>query len=455
MPQQFNWVPNSQNSSSCGCTPLNSMDCDWPIVGATGEVGATGATGVVGGIGLQGSTGNIGGTGATGFGATGIQGIQGIQGNVGATGAGATGSTGINGLTGLRGSTGNIGSTGATGFTGVSPVITRRSFTLQGISVGQKTFFYDPADVGWTVGSRIRAVADSAYPFDWVEGNVVGVSNSYVTVLVDRTQGAGQYSIWDIALSGDGGKGFTGSTGLTGLQGATGLRGSTGSGATGVGATGLRGSTGATGIQGIQGATGSGSTGFTGSTGATGIAGFTGSTGATGIQGFIGSTGATGVAGFIGSTGSTGIQGFIGSTGATGVGATGFNGSTGATGITPVVPIELGFACSDETSSLTVGTSKITFRMPCNMTLTSVRSAVNTAPTGSSLIVDINESGVSVLSTKLSIDAGQKTSTTSSSPVVISDSALVNDAEITIDLDQVGSTIAGTGLKVWLIGNRA
>jgi hypothetical protein len=33
---------------------------------------------------------------------------------------------------------------------------------------------------------------------------------------------------------------------------------------------------------------------------------------------------------------------------------------------------------------------------------------------------------------------------------VISDSTLANDAEITIDIDQVGSTIAGKGLKVWL-----
>lgn len=142
---------------------------------------------------------------------------------------------------------------------------------------------------------------------------------------------------------------------------------------------------------------------------------------------------------------------YVGSTGATG--ATGL-GATGATGVTPVVPIELGFACSDETSLLTVGTAKITFRMPCNMTLTSVRASVNTAPTGANLIVDINESGVSILSTKLSIDAGQTTSTTATTPPVISDSSLANDSEITIDIDQIGSTLAGTGLKVWLIGTR-
>jgi hypothetical protein len=37
---------------------------------------------------------------------------------------------------------------------------------------------------------------------------------------------------------------------------------------------------------------------------------------------------------------------------------------------------------------------------------------------------------------------------------VISDSSLADDAEMTIDFDQVGSTIAGAGVKVWLIGTR-
>lgn len=112
-------------------------------------------------------------------------------------------------------------------------------------------------------------------------------------------------------------------------------------------------------------------------------------------------------------------------------------------------------ACSDETTALTTGTAKVTFRMPFAMTLTEVRSSVTTAPTGSTLIVDINESGVSILSTKLSIDASEKTSTTAATPPVISDSALADDAEITIDIDQIGSTIAGAGLKVTLIGVRA
>lgn len=119
------------------------------------------------------------------------------------------------------------------------------------------------------------------------------------------------------------------------------------------------------------------------------------------------------------------------------------------------LPFEYSAAVSDEATALTAGTAKLTFRMPCAMTVTSVRASVGTAPTGSTLIVDINENGTSILSTKLSIDATEKTSTTAAVPAVISDSALADDAEITIDIDQIGSTIAGAGLKVTLIGTRA
>lgn len=123
------------------------------------------------------------------------------------------------------------------------------------------------------------------------------------------------------------------------------------------------------------------------------------------------------------------------------------------------MPVPIGIACSDETSALTTGTAKATFRMPFAFTLSAsplgVRASVGTAPTGAALQVDINEGGVSILSTKLTIDAGEKTSTTAATPAVISDVTLADDAEITIDIDQIGSTIAGAGLKVWLIGRKA
>lgn len=113
------------------------------------------------------------------------------------------------------------------------------------------------------------------------------------------------------------------------------------------------------------------------------------------------------------------------------------------------------FALSDETTALTTGVGKLTVRWPYAFTVTAVRSSVTTAPTGSTLIVDINESGTTILSTKLSIDASEKTSTTAATAAVISDTAIADAAEVTFDIDQVGSTIAGAGLKVYVYGYRS
>lgn len=122
--------------------------------------------------------------------------------------------------------------------------------------------------------------------------------------------------------------------------------------------------------------------------------------------------------------------------------------------IKPLVVLPIAGACSDEMTDLTTGTAKLTFIVPYSggFTLTGVIASVTTAPTGSALIVDINEGGVSVLSTKISIDASETDSTTAATPPVISDSGLAGYAKITVDIDQVGSVVAGTGLKVYLIG---
>lgn len=140
--------------------------------------------------------------------------------------------------------------------------------------------------------------------------------------------------------------------------------------------------------------------------------------------------------------------------------------SSGVTGVLPVAnggtgastfpkPVEsFDFVVSDETTDLTTGTAKLTFRMPYAFTITGVRASVNTAPVGSAIIVNIKESNTTIFSTKISIDAGQETSTTSATPAVLSDTALADDAEITIDIDQIGSGTPGKGLKVSIIGTR-
>lgn len=120
-------------------------------------------------------------------------------------------------------------------------------------------------------------------------------------------------------------------------------------------------------------------------------------------------------------------------------------------------PIQaLGFALSDTTTAITTGNAKLTVRMPYAFTLLSgasgVRASLSTASSSGIPTVDINENGTTILSTKLTIDASEKTSTTAAVPAVISDTSLADDAEITFDIDVAGT--GAVGLVVWLIGRR-
>jgi hypothetical protein len=109
-------------------------------------------------------------------------------------------------------------------------------------------------------------------------------------------------------------------------------------------------------------------------------------------------------------------------------------------------------AVSDETSAITAGTAKVTFRMPTAFTLSTVRASLTTAQTsGALLTVDIKVNGVSILSTKITLDNTEKTSVTAAALPVLSTTVLADDAEITIDVSQVGDGTA-KGLKVYLIG---
>lgn len=119
-------------------------------------------------------------------------------------------------------------------------------------------------------------------------------------------------------------------------------------------------------------------------------------------------------------------------------------------------------ALSDETTDLTTGNGKASFNMPFAMTLTGVKANCTTAPVGSTIIIDINEAGTTIMNThatqnKLIIEASETSSTTAggTNVVALTDTALANDALITFDIDQIGSSTAGKGLKVTLYGYRA
>lgn len=139
------------------------------------------------------------------------------------------------------------------------------------------------------------------------------------------------------------------------------------------------------------------------------------------------------------------------------------------------LPVSFIIVCTDETAEFatsgsppTLDNPVMTFRMPHAMTLTEVRASVTTAPTGTDVVIDIKREGspASIFSTLLSIDAEEKTSTTATTPAVISQSSLLDDEEITVEITQTGGgspagsptgspTSSGTGLKVTFIGTRA
>lgn len=111
------------------------------------------------------------------------------------------------------------------------------------------------------------------------------------------------------------------------------------------------------------------------------------------------------------------------------------------------------FAASDETSDLVTGNTVVTIPIVENLTLTDIKAFASTAPSGSTITLDVLNNGVSILSTLLTIDSGEKNSSTAAVPVVISASTLSIDDEISIDILGVGSTTAGAGLKISLLSN--
>lgn len=107
-------------------------------------------------------------------------------------------------------------------------------------------------------------------------------------------------------------------------------------------------------------------------------------------------------------------------------------------------------AASDETTALTTGTAKTTFRVPSAFTLTSARASLTTASSSGLVTVNIKKNGTTIFSTKITIDANELTSTTAATPSVLSTTAFADDDYVTVDIDGAGTSAAG--LKITLIG---
>lgn len=111
-------------------------------------------------------------------------------------------------------------------------------------------------------------------------------------------------------------------------------------------------------------------------------------------------------------------------------------------------------SASDELTPITTGGPKTTFRAPYRMDLATgyVRISLTTANTGAAFIVNVTMNGASLFSTNVQIDAGMKTSVGSGTPAVLAITDIPDDAEFLVYVIQVGSSTAGTGLKVAVTG---
>jgi hypothetical protein len=113
------------------------------------------------------------------------------------------------------------------------------------------------------------------------------------------------------------------------------------------------------------------------------------------------------------------------------------------------VPYDISFAISDETTAITSGTTKLTFFVPRAMTITNVYASLSTTGSTDS-VFDINVSGTSILSTKITVESGEKHSKDATTQPVISSASITQFDEITIDIDQAGT--GATGAKIYIKG---
>ncbi|MGH3375974.1 MAG: hypothetical protein ACRDP6_14645 [Actinoallomurus sp.] len=100
--------------------------------------------------------------------------------------------------------------------------------------------------------------------------------------------------------------------------------------------------------------------------------------------------------------------------------------------------------------TLTISTGKGRIYNDTGVTLTirSVRASVGTAPTGASLIVDVNKNGTTIFTTQANRPTVAISGNTSGKVTNMDVTTLADGDYITVDIDQIGSTVAGADLVV-------
>jgi hypothetical protein len=346
---------------------------------------------------------------------------------------------------GDTGATGATGSTGATGATG--PGYTATSVSSIAIASSGSKAFTTQASMAYTVGARVRAT-DAANTANWMEGLVTAYSGTTLTFTADLSSGAGTIASWNINLAGERGAAGAGLANVVDdttpqLGGQLDVNGQ----ALGDGTLEL--------LKFAE--TASAVNEITIANAATGNGPAIQATGDDTNIDLVLTPKGTGViktgSRIIASAADPGADRvMIWDESANDWVTATLNAGLSITGTTIYSEEVHGIALSDETTAITTGTNKATFSLPYAFTVTSVYATLNTVSSSGTPTVDINEAGTTILSTKLTIDVSEKTSSTAAAAAVISDAAIAADAEIGFDIDTAGT--GAKGLKVFIRGYR-
>jgi hypothetical protein len=101
-----------------------------------------------------------------------------------------------------------------------------------------------------------------------------------------------------------------------------------------------------------------------------------------------------------------------------------------------------------QSGTLTVGTGVGRYRVEANAVILGVEAMVNTAPTGAAIVLDCNKNGTTIYTTQSSRPTIAISANSGAQVAPPDVTALVAGDYLTIDVDQIGSSVAGANLVV-------
>lgn len=85
------------------------------------------------------------------------------------------------------------------------------------------------------------------------------------------------------------------------------------------------------------------------------------------------------------------------------------------------------------------------------LTITKIQASAGTAPTGAALIVDVNKNGTSIWATNTGNRAQVAASSNTGTQTSFDTTSVADGDYLTVDVDQVGSSVAGADLVVEVV----